>query len=168
VGELVRVVYRKYDGGLHWHMSMRRLGEDEYGVWLGLPGGGEARRGAEPAVTFSHAQVLLVPSGAWWTASFNGRPCWTEIYCDITTPPRWLGPDEVTAIDLDLDVIRRWDADVSELLDADEFADHQVRYAYPAEVIGSAVAAADWLRHAVVADEPFVTVYREWLAQVDR
>jgi aminoglycoside phosphotransferase (APT) family kinase protein len=159
-------VYRKYDGSLHWHMTTRRLGQDEHGVWLGLPGGGEMRKGSGPAVPLVHGQVLLIPHDAWWTASFNERPCWTEIYCDITTPPQWLGPNEVTAIDLDLDVIRRFDADTSELLDADEFAEHQVRYAYPPDVIEQAVRSADWLSRAVLAAEPFTTVYRRWLSQV--
>ena len=36
-GREVRVVYTKYDGSLHWHMSMRYLGEDEHGIWLGAP-----------------------------------------------------------------------------------------------------------------------------------
>jgi uncharacterized protein len=166
VGDQVRVVYRKYDGSLHWHMTMRRLGEDEHGVWLGLAGGSEMRKGDGPAVHLVQAYVLLVPFDGWWTASFNSQPSWTEIYCDITTPPQWLGPDEVSAIDLDLDVIRRWDAEISELLDADEFAEHQVRYAYPADVIEQALESADWLREAVVTDEPFRAVYRQWLAQV--
>lgn len=167
MGDLVRVVYRKYDGSLHWHMTMRRLGEDEHGVWLGLPAGGEMRKGDGPTVRLVQAHVLLIPLEAWWTASFNSQPSWTEIYCDITTPPQWCGPDEVTAIDLDLDVIRRWDADASELLDADEFADHQVRFAYPADVIERAIQSADWLSHAVLADEPFRTAYRHWLTQVE-
>jgi uncharacterized protein len=31
----IQVVYRKYDGSLHWHMELGRLGTDEYGTWLG-------------------------------------------------------------------------------------------------------------------------------------
>ena len=166
MSDSVRVVYRKYDGSLHWHLTMLRLGEDEHGVWLGQPAGGEMRKGDGPAVLIAQAHVMLIPSGQWWTASFNAKPCWTEIYCDVTTPPEWLGPDEVTAIDLDLDVIRRFKASRSDLLDADEFADHQVRFGYPADIVEQAVRSADRLRRAVLADEPFTTVYRRWLAHV--
>jgi len=166
VSDSVRVVYRKYDGSLHWHLTMRRLGEDEHGVWLGLPTGGEMRKGDGPAVPIPQAHVLLIPPSAWWTASFNAPPCWTEIYCDFTTPPEWLSPDEVTAIDLDLDVIRRFKARKSQLLDADEFADHRVRFGYPDDVVEQARRSAKRLRRAVLADEPFTTVYRRWLAHV--
>jgi uncharacterized protein len=49
-GREVRVVYTKYDGSLHWHMTMRYLGEDEHGIWLGVPAHSSVRRGAEPPV----------------------------------------------------------------------------------------------------------------------
>jgi hypothetical protein len=52
------------------------------------------------------------------------------------------------------------------LLDADEFAEHQIRYAYPTDVIARAERSAEWSRHAVVAEEPFKSVYRQWLARV--
>jgi protein associated with RNAse G/E len=166
VGDEVRVVYRKYDGSLHWHMTMRRLGTDEHGVWLGLPPGSQMRRGEEPPISVKHGYVLLLPERSWWTASFNAQPSWTEIYCDITTPPVWLAADEVTAVDLDLDVIRRWGIGASELLDEDEFAEHQLRYAYPPDVIDEARSSAEWLRTAVVDAEPFQTAYQHWLAFV--
>jgi protein associated with RNAse G/E len=166
MGDEVRVVYRKYDGSLHWHMTMRRLGTDEHGVWLGVPAQSQTRRGSEPTIQVAHAYVLLVPDGSWWTAAFNAEPSWTEIYCDITTPPVWPAADEVTMVDLDLDVIRRHGHDTSELLDEDEFAEHQVRYAYPPDVIEQARGSAEWLRGAVVAGEPFRSVYQQWLTHV--
>ena len=164
MSDSVRVVYRKYDGSLHWHLTMRRLGEDEHGVWLGLPTGGEMRKGDGPAVPIPQAHVLLIPSGAWWTASFNARPCWTEIYCDITTPVEF-GEDVFTMVDLDLDVIKKRDGSVI-IDDEDEFAEHQVKYGYPAEVIDRAQATADWLVTAVVTEEPFLTVYKTHLDKV--
>lgn len=163
----VRMVYRKYDGSLHWHMTLRRLGDDEHGVWLGAPRDSVMYKGDGPAVSLEQAYVLLVPADAWWTACFNGRPSWTEIYCDITTPPQWTAADEVTAIDLDLDVIRRWDSTTTEVLDADEFATHQLLYGYPTDVIEQARRSADWLARTVAADEPFRRAYRPWLAQID-
>lgn len=162
----VRVVYTKYDGSLHWHFTMRHLGEDEHGIWLGAGAGLSARRGSEPPITLAQPHVLLVPDGAWWTATFNGEPTDTEIYCDITTPPRWPDLGEVTMADLDLDVIRlRSDKQVL-LLDEDEFAVHQVRYAYPPDVISRASKAAEWLQEAISAGaEPFASAYLPWLAK---
>jgi protein associated with RNAse G/E len=162
----VRVVYRKYDGSLHWHTTMRWLGEDEHGIWTGSPPMSTMRKGDGPVVTFAHAQVMLFPRDAWWTAAFNDAPAKTEIYCDITTPVRWPTASEVTMIDLDLDVCRTRGGPV-ELLDADEFAEHQVSYGYPAEVISAAEQSAGWLQVALKARrEPFASSYRQYLALV--
>jgi protein associated with RNAse G/E len=169
-GRDVRVVYTKYDGSLHWHYTMRYLGEDEHGTWLGAPPGLVARRGHQHEVVFREAHVLLFPRGApeaWWTASFNAAPARTEIYCDIATPARWPDPGEVTMVDLDLDVVRRRADQRVEIVDADEFDEHQRRYGYPPEVIREAEQAAAWLRDAIRAGaEPFAGTYRDWLAQV--
>jgi uncharacterized protein len=160
----VRVVYTKYDGSLHWHQTMYYLGDDEHGVWLGAGPGSSARRGSEPPVVFAQATALLIAPGQWWTAVFNDEPANVEIYCDVTTPVRWPQPGEVTMVDLDLDVLRlRSDRQVL-LDDEDEFAEHQVRYGYPAEVISQAEQAAGWLLGAVgSAVEPFGSASRAWL-----
>jgi len=164
----VRVVFRKYDGSLHWHNTMKRLGEDRHGVWLGAPAGTIARKGEHgPPVTSEHAQVGLIQPDAWWTAGFNAAPRSTEIYVDVTTPPVWTSPNEVTMVDLDLDVLRfREDRSVL-IVDQDEFAEHQIRYAYPPDIVAAAEKAAAWL-HGVLGDgtEPFATEYRTWLAMV--
>lgn len=166
-GELVRVVYRKYDGTLHWNYWTRRLGEDEYGVWLGAPGGTPLRKGDEVVQPVEWPHVLLLPRDEWWTGAFNAPPHRTEIYCDITTVPTWPAPDEVTMIDLDLDVRRRRTGAV-EILDEDEFAEHQIRFGYPAEVVSAAWASAERLVHAIWAnEEPFASEYLSWLARLD-
>jgi protein associated with RNAse G/E len=166
-GREVRVVYTKYDGSLHWHQAMRRLGADEHGVWLGAPAGTVAQRGYEPGIVIPQPHVLLVPAGTWWTATFNGEPARTEIYCDICTPARWPGPDEVTMADLDLDVWRGRADQRVELLDEDEFALHQKRYGYPDDVIREATAAASHLLAVISAGlPPFGGGYRDWLARV--
>jgi uncharacterized protein len=166
-GRDVRVVYTKYDGSLHWHYTMRRLGTDQYGVWLGAAASTPIQRGSEPPIVLGRPWIHLIPDGQWWTAAFNGEPADAEIYCDIATEPRWLDPDEVTMVDLDLDVVRmRRDGRVL-LLDEDEFAEHQVRYGYPAEVISRAEQSAAWLLATVRAGvEPFGTAYRPWLDAV--
>jgi hypothetical protein len=161
----MRVIYRKYDGRLHWHQEASWLGEDEHGVWLGAPPDTPARRGHEPPVVHPQAHVLLFPRTAWWTAVFNAEPVRTEIYCDITTVPVWQD-DEVTMVDLDLDVRRRRDGTV-EVLDEDEFELHRERYGYPDDVVAPARAAAEWLRGALSGKtEPFAGGYRRWLAMV--
>jgi protein associated with RNAse G/E len=65
-------------------------------------------------------------------------------------------------------VVCRFRADQRvKLLDEDEFAEHQIHYRYPTEVITCAMEAADWL-YAALANgaEPFAGGYRPWLAQV--
>jgi protein associated with RNAse G/E len=166
-GTLVQVNYRKYDGSLHWNLRMRRLGQDEHGTWLGLPANGVMRKGHNPEVPLPEAHVILFPRDAWWTAVFNDAPRTTEIYCDITTPPRWVSPTEVTMVDLDLDVLRKRGADLPLLVDEDEFAEHQVRYGYPADVIRSAEQSAQWLMTAVAnGTGPFNGAHLPWLAMV--
>jgi uncharacterized protein len=163
----VRVVYTKYDGRLHWHQTMLHLGEDEHGVWLGAPAGSTIRRGSEQPIVLHEPSAELIPHGQWWTATFNGEPAKTEIYCDISTPPEWPSQDLVTMVDLDLDVLRlRADAQVL-VVDEDEFAVHKARYGYPADVITQAEQAAAWLHQAITAGvEPFALRYREWLQRV--
>jgi uncharacterized protein len=163
----VRVVYRKYDGSLHWHLTMRYLGEDEHGVWVGAAPGNTMRKGDGPVVSIPHANLGLFPRGAWWTAWFNGEPDRVDIYCDITTPPQWPSPDEVTMIDLDLDVCRKRVDGSVHLLDEDEFEAHQRLYAYPQEVVAESVRAAELLREAISQGaEPFGDAYRSWFARV--
>jgi len=167
--DVVRVEYRKYDGSPHRSYPAVRLGHDAYGDWLGVPGGDFVTTATSDA-TFKYTDpyVLLVPSHAWWTAMFNSPPRRTEIYCDIATPAVWDG-DHVLLADLDLDVRRRRDSGVVELLDEDEFATHRARFGYPDDLVGDALAAAKWLVAAldpVDGEEPFRTDFRPWLAQV--
>jgi uncharacterized protein len=163
---LIKLVFRKYDGSLHWNYLARRLGEDEHGVWLGAPAGTELRRGEAVIELADMDHVVLLPRDGWWTAAFNAPPKRTEVYCDISTVPRWPSADEVTMIDLDLDVLRRRSGLV-ELVDEDEFAEHQVLFGYPPDVVSQARAAADWLLAAVTArQEPFGTVHERWLGQL--
>jgi len=167
-GRDVRVVYTKYDGSLHWHLTMRYLGEDEHGIWLGADAGSAMQRGYEPPVVLEQASVRLIPDGVWWAATFSADPAQCEIYCDIGTPPQWPSPAEVTMVDLDLDVLRLRSDQRVLLDDEDEFAEHQVRYRYPGDVISNAEASAAWLLDAVSAKaEPFGAAYRRWLEIVE-
>ena len=163
---MVRVIYTKYDGALHWNYTCQHLGEDEHGVWVGAPSGTAVRRGELATGPVEAPHVLLFPRDGWWTGCFNAAPHRTEIYCDVTTVPLWHGAAGVTMVDLDLDVRRRR-AGAVELLDEDEFVEHGLRYGYPAEIVSAARTSADWLFDAVARRvEPFNTAYHPWLAQV--
>lgn len=164
----VRVAFRKFDGSLHRHHAMRRLGEDEHGVWLGSPVGTVYHRGDEgPIYATAEPRVMLIPPQAWWTALYCASPAECELYCDITTPSTWPNPAEVTMVDLDLDVWRTRPNGVVELLDQDEFAAHQRQYGYPPPVVRRAEETADWLMCAVAHRvEPFGNAYEHWLGKV--
>src|SRR5215470_15454715 len=118
-GDVVRVEYTKYDGSAHRGYPALRLGEDEHGTWLGVPQPLHALH--DGGYKYEDPYVLLVPQEAWWTALFNAPPRRTEIYCDIATPATWVGASLVRFVDLDLDVRRRREASVPELVDEDEF-----------------------------------------------
>jgi protein associated with RNAse G/E len=161
--QVVQVVFLKYDGRPHRSYPARWLGQDESGTWLGVTSGSEATVDGDRPIVRDEPYVLLVPRRAWWTAMFNAAPRRTEVYCDITTPATWSGTEEVTVVDLDLDVRRRrWG--VIEQLDSEEFAEHTVQFGYPDEVISQATAASDWLTRALGdGTEPFASAFRRWL-----
>jgi hypothetical protein len=84
--------------------------------------------------------VLLVLDDGEWIATWNAESD-TELYVDVTSRPV-RGDGVIEAVDLDLDVIRRRDGRV-EVLDEDEFAEHQVLLGYPPDVIAQARATTD-------------------------
>lgn len=79
------------------------------------------------------------------------------VYGDVTSKPS-VEPDVVSAVDLDLDVVRHCDGTVR-VLDEDEFAEHQVRYSYPTEVVEQArITTDDLVARLTAGTEPFATV----------
>lgn len=165
----VHVEFAKWDGTRHWTYDAVHLGEDEHGVWLGGPAGTVMDRPGVRLV-FDFPTAVLVPREQPWVAAFNadappGIRAWYEIYIDISTVPVWVG-DTMTAYDLDLDVVRRWDGTV-EILDADEFAAHQRSLEYPPEVVGQAEHSAAECRDLLTRGaEPFTSTFRAYLAKV--
>lgn len=157
---MAHVRYLKYDGSLHWHFAMRRLGSDDHGVWLGAPHGTPVRRNDEPPIT-SGAFALLIPRHDWWTAVWNEpaprSPFHYEVYADMCTPARWEAR-RVSMIDLDLDVART-PAGETRMLDEDEFEAHRIAYQYPDEVVASA-------RHAAATVFEMMTTRREPFGEV--
>ncbi len=163
----VRVDFRKYDGSLRWHTTLRRLGDDGHGTWLGGTRHTAWRRGTLAPYFPKAAHVMLVPQMGDWVANFHAPPHRTALYVDVAARPVWTGTGLVTVVDLDLDVVRRRDTGTVELLDEDDFAEHQVRYGYPADVVAGARRTADHLLDAVtVAREPFGTAHAPWLARL--
>lgn len=165
----VHVRFTKWDGRLHWHFEVARLGEDVHGVWLGGPHDTPVTRGTEPSI-LSPAFALLIPRNQWWTATFNSggadSPFGYIAYVDICTPAVWEG-STVTSVDLDLDVAMRPDG-VVELLDEDEFIHHRTAMAYPQHVSDQARSAAAAVHRVMESgDEPFATVGAGWLERVE-
>jgi uncharacterized protein len=149
----VRVVARKWPDRPHWEHDALVLGEDGLGVWVGAPVGTVmARPGA--AFRTDQAQVTMVPHDAPFVATFydRGGSAHCDVYVDITTVPVW-SADCVTAVDLDLDVVRGWTGRVW-VDDEDEFAAHRVEHAYPSDLVRLAVTSCESVREAVTARHP--------------
>ncbi len=140
-GDPVRVGFTKWGGSQHWTSSPTWLGEDEFGWWLGDPAGTAWVRGDGRTFSTPTRDVLLVPRGRGHTVMFYEQHPTLDyrLYVDITSVPMWTPDGGLTAHDLDLDVVEHWDGRV-EVLDEDEFAEHRVRYGYPAEVAEQALA----------------------------
>jgi protein associated with RNAse G/E len=81
----------------------------------------------------------------------------------MTTPPVWDG-DDLTMVDLDLDVILLRDERGLVLDDQDEFEQHQVELGYPPEIISLAEDSADRVWAAIAAGEaPYDGTADHWL-----
>jgi uncharacterized protein len=161
----VRVLTRKWPDLPHWEFDAVRLGADALGHWVGVPAGTWL---AKPAAGF-HAwcdHVVLLPHDAWWVATIYGdepdRP--VDVYVDITTPCVWADDEStVTAVDLDLDVIKGPTGRVW-VDDEDEFAEHQVTLDYPSDLVASAVRSCEHVLRAVTEGAaPFDGSARPWL-----
>ena len=162
----VTIQYFKYPDQLHWRHDSTRLGADEFGVWLGIPATATVQRGHEPAQTIGRDAVQLITPDRWWSLIYNGTGDEYEVYVDIATPPVWESEDRVTMLDLDLDVVRYQDGRI-EILDEDEFLDHQVRFSYPERLIDAARASTAEVVLAVEGNrEPFASVAAGWLERL--
>ncbi len=153
----------------HWEFDAVLLGSDEHGDWLGVPAGTPmARPGADYVAPVD--QVCLVPvagpdAGRGWLATFHAPGAPFGVYVDMVTPPVWDGV-VLHAVDLDLDVIRGATGRVW-VDDEDEFADHRVRYGYPAEVTRLAMDSCDRVQAALGAGRaPYDGRARDWLARL--
>lgn len=182
-GTPIRCEMTKWGDRPHWQFDGIFLGSDEHGEWLGFPQGTHNHR---PDYEF-HSEadaVTLVPTGGWFAATFHAPGIWCDLYVDIATPGRWDG-GVIRAVDLDLDVIRMAsEAPTSTRLapqnlsagpgevfvdDEDEFAEHQVAYGYPTDVVEAAQASCDRVVAAVRARQaPYDGTAQRWLAELSR
>ena len=169
-GNQVLVRFTKWDGSPHWAFDLVFLGSDEFGRWTGGPVGMPLVRPGLSLAAKSDG-VLCFAHRAGYVATVNadtGDPRGIRVYVDITTPPRWRfdGPvAEVTMVDLDLDVVRRFDGEVY-VDDEDEFAEHQISLGYPPALVAAARAdCAAVLAGVRGGAEPFGEVAQQWLTR---
>ena len=146
-GELIDYVGEKWGGAPHYAGTMCVLGDDEHGTWLWGPAGRTISRGGTPLFTTQQDVIAVIPEDGWWAATWwLGHPE-LELYVNIATPAVRT-PTAITYIDLDLDVIRRHDG-TCEIVDQDEFEDHQVALGYPPHIVEATTKAADDVLRAV-------------------
>ncbi|MBO3663097.1 DUF402 domain-containing protein [Microbacterium stercoris] len=155
-GTALDFIWRKWDGTPHWHHEVVYLGSDEHGEWVGQRIGARAfRPGRE--VTLSSASVMLLPVDRHdWVLTLNDAPELTRVYIDVAWDVQWPDDGLPTAIDMDLDVVRRLDERGVYIDDEDEWAEHSVQMGYPVEVMAELEAtAADLHRRVVAREKPF-------------
>jgi hypothetical protein len=160
----VRCELRKWNGFQTYVFEADVLGRDEYGTWLGVPAPTPYTKPKGPGV-WEHNFVILIPADDWWMASFydERHPKGIELYIDVIAPAAWTEDGRVEAIDLDLDVVRRFDGQVY-LKDSDEFEERRVEMGYPDDVVEHARTTAQSRLAAVEGrHEPFDTVGSRWL-----
>ena len=135
--------WRKWDGSPHWRHDCVYLGADDWGDWVGQPVGWHSIR---PGAEFHAAApnvTLVPPSGDFALTVNRDHPFRMRIYIDLGWEVTWSDdPLLATGIDMDLDVIRidgeRPTADGPSgtwVDDRDEWAEHSIRYGYPADVM---------------------------------
>jgi len=131
----------KYDGTAHWIQPFRVVSDDgtllvtQYRARTPIyTSRGEFRSPYDSRVYFWRDR--------WYNIFRLSRPgCPLALwYCNITTPPVFDGC-QLGYVDLDLDVAVKASG-LIELLDEDEFEEHQRKYGYPEDVIAKAEQAA--------------------------
>ena len=160
--------WRKWDGSPHWEHECIYLGSDRWGDWVGQREGSHSFRPGR-AITTPAPSVMMLPSGRQdYVLTVNGAPELTRVYIDIAWAVQWPDDEHPTAIDMDLDVVRRLDERGVYIDDEDEWEEHRVRYGYPTRVIEALEATAHDLERRVRALEaPFDDATADgWLARL--
>jgi len=139
-----RVLLRatKYDGTAHWIQPFQVVSDDGNLLMASY-------RARTPIYTSRgefrspYDSLVYFWRDRWYNVFRLSRPgCSLALwYCNVTTPPSFDGT-QIGYVDLDLDVTVRPNGCI-DLLDEDEFEEHQKTYSYPVEVIDSAERAAN-------------------------
>jgi uncharacterized protein len=162
IGDLVEVQSLKWPNRLTGIAQTRYLGQDEYGIWLGIRRGDvfwlpDRSVGGTMVQTF----VKLMPINSYWTALFQDIEPYLDI--DISYPVNWTG-QTVQELDLELDILRYTDGRVV-VRDQDDFAELTSDESVPREVIVNAESTCAKVLELLESDaEPFRTVGLAWLA----
>lgn len=143
---------RKWPDLPHYGHHVWPLGEDEHGLWLEIKIGNPVYRGDDLLFHGTSGGVMVLPpDGAPWLGWFPAAgdlELYVDIVCDVVRTP-----EAITMVDVDFDVVRMRDGRV-ELIDADEFDEHRVRYGYPDDVCAGAIAASQEVLAAVESGAP--------------
>ena len=158
--------WRKWDGGEHWIHECVYLGSDRWGDWVGQPAGWRSWRPGRSMVPDQPNVTLMPPSGDYaFTA--NAAPHRTAVYIDLAWDVRW-DAGEPTGIDMDLDVIRRRDAETF-IDDRDEWDERRVAYGYPLDVVEKletlAIDLEQRVQDGVAPFDPETAAH--WLARLE-
>lgn len=170
-GTPVTLRWRKWDGSPHWVEPLVSLGADDAGSWFGQrPGIVSARPGR--SFTADVASVRLVPSRpgpADWIATFHAPNHHDRllVYVDLAHEIRFdQSAAELSAVDMDLDVIRADDERGTWIDDIDEFAEHRALFGYPKTVVAAVESASAELLDAVRSSRSPFDRAASWLARL--
>ncbi len=151
----------KYDGSLNYSWPARVLQEDADGFTWATPAGMPFTRPGR-TIPVPDDWVGRVWYDRWYAVDASLTPphrgaapgTLVHYYCNLGLPGAWEG-DVYRYVDLDLDVMVFPDGRHL-LLDEDEFAAHQIRFGYPAEVVAATEQAArDAIALARAGGAPF-------------
>lgn len=154
VGSMVYIQSYKYNGSLHrtWSKGyvLRNEGAETivvtYKTWV-IESDGRRWYTREPAICFFYED-------RWYNIISMIRKSGIFYYCNIATPSIYDG-ESIKNIDLDLD-IKVFPDFYFEILDEDEFLEHQVKMEYDADVINIAQSATKELSELIKRKEfPF-------------
>lgn len=143
-GSEVWIERRKFPDAPHYGVIGAVLGEDAHGVWVGASPGSVVVMPDGTERVGERTVLWCVPRDDWFLLHVLADDPGVELYIDICTPAVW-NQRGARTIDLDLDVVVWTPARGGhiELVDEDEFAEHQVTLGYPEALIAQARAAAD-------------------------
>lgn len=139
----------KYDGGLHYRYAASQVRAEQNLLMVYLPPGVpvDCYRGH---MTTRYHSLELYWSDLYYNLTVIWEADWRPKmhYVNIATPSTW-HDGTLRFVDLDLDVIWRPDDGLAVLDDEDEFAQHQVRYGYPADLIARVWQSSDEVRDLI-------------------